>query len=96
MRSTADLRGYIPLILVSHLDIMDPNVLAPDIDAVEATLAAAPDDAVVDFTIRASIHHNVEFGRVDQGNIVETEVGDLRKISSVLMIDICRVRCHDY
>ena len=65
MHSTGVLRRYVPLILVGHLDIMDPNVLAPDIDAVEATLTAAPDDAVVDFTIRARVHHNVEFGRVD-------------------------------
>ncbi len=62
---------------------MYPNVLTPDIDAVKATLATASDDTVVDFTIRASIHHNVEFGSVDQSNVVETEVGDLRRISSV-------------
>ncbi len=83
MNSTANSREYIPLILVGHLDIMDPNVLSPDIDAVKPTLAAAPDDAVVDFTIRARVHHNVEFGRVDQGNVVETEVGDLRGMESV-------------
>jgi hypothetical protein len=44
-------REDVPLILVGHLDVVDPDVLAPDIDAVKAALATAPNDEIVDFAI---------------------------------------------
>jgi hypothetical protein len=70
-------RADVPLILVGHFDVMDPDVLAPDIDAVKPTLATGPYDRVVDFAIRARVHYQRELGSVYQGNVVEAEVGDL-------------------
>ena len=67
----------VPLIFIGHLYVVDPDVLAPDIDAVKPTLATAPDDRIVDFAIRARVHYDKEFWGIHQGNVVETEVGDL-------------------
>jgi len=62
-------------VLVSHHDIVDPNIVTPDIDAVETALVAAADGHVVDFAICAGVDGEVEGGGVDEGDVVDGEVG---------------------
>lgn len=50
------------LVLVGHLDIMDPNVLAPHVNSVEAAPVAPSDDHVVYLAIRARVERQMECG----------------------------------
>lgn len=48
------------LVLVGDLDIVNPDVGAPNIDSVQTTLVSTADDHVVQFTIGASVERQVE------------------------------------
>lgn len=63
------------LVLVGYHYIVDPDVVAPDVDAVQTALVAAADGHVVDLAVRARVDGEVEGGRVDQGDVVDGPVG---------------------
>lgn len=50
------------LVLVADFDIVDPDVGAPDTDAVQTTSVSTVDDHVVDLSVRAGIHGEMELG----------------------------------
>lgn len=52
-------------VFVGYHYIVDPDVGAPDIDAVETAFVAAADGHVVDFAVCAGVDGEVEGGRVD-------------------------------
>ena len=56
---------------------MDPDVGAPDVDAVETSFVAAADGHVVDFAVCAGVDGEVEGGGVDEGDVVDGPVGDV-------------------
>lgn len=56
---------------------MDPDVVAPDINAIEATFVATTNGHIVDFTIGASVNGEVERRRINQGNVVNRPIGDI-------------------
>ena len=62
-------------IFVGHHNIVDPNVVAPDVNAVETALVAAADGHVVDFAVCARVDGEVEGWGVDEGDVVDGEVG---------------------
>lgn len=50
------------LVLVRNLNVMDPYVGSPHVDAIETTLVTAMDDHVVDLAIGARVNTQVELG----------------------------------
>lgn len=56
---------------------MDPDVVRPDIDAIEAAPFATANGHVVDFAVGAGIQRVMVHGRVNKGDVVDREVGDL-------------------
>lgn len=54
------------LVLVADLNIVDPDVGAPDINTIQASLVAAVDDQVVQLTILAGIEREMEERRWGQ------------------------------
>lgn len=56
---------------------MNPDVVAPNVNAIETTFIATTDSHVVNFTIRASVNGKVERRRVDQSNIMNRKIGDV-------------------
>lgn len=61
-------------VFVGYHDIVDPDVVAPDIDPVETALVSAADGHVVDFAVCAGVDGEVEGGGVDEGDVVDGEV----------------------
>jgi hypothetical protein len=66
-----------PLIFVCNFDVMNPNVCAPDVDAVQATLVATADDHVVYFAIGGCVQSEVKRRCINQSNVVNAEIDDL-------------------
>ena len=62
-------------VLVCHFHIVDKNIAARDIDAVQATLIATSDDQIVNFSVRGIVEDQVEGGRVNKSEIVYSEIG---------------------
>lgn len=62
------------LTFVGNHDIVDPDIVAPDIDTIETTFITTTNSHVVDFTICASVDGEVERGRVNQGDIMNRPV----------------------
>ena len=56
---------------------MNPDVGTPDIHTIQATPVAAPNDEIVDLAIRARVHGEMERRGIDEGYIVNAEIGDL-------------------
>jgi hypothetical protein len=56
---------------------MDPNVVAPNIDSIQASPITAADSHIVDLTIHTSIHGKMEGGGIHKNNVVDREVIDL-------------------
>ena len=54
--------------------IVDPDVSAYDIDAVQAATVPAADDHVVRLAVGDGVHDEVEHGRVDEEEVVHGEV----------------------
>lgn len=65
------------LTFVGDHDIVDPDVVTPDINAIKSTFVTTTDSHIVDFTICASVDGEVERRRVNQGNIVNRPIGDI-------------------
>lgn len=64
-------------VLVGDLDVVDPDVGAPDIDPVEATLVTPVDNHVVDLAVGASVYGEVKLRGVDEDDVVNGEVLDI-------------------
>jgi hypothetical protein len=58
---------------------MNPNILRPDIDAIETTHISATDNKVVNLSIPARVHGEVERWSINHLDIMNRKVGDLDK-----------------
>ena len=77
-------------VLVGDLDVVDVDVGAPNVNAVQTTLVGSADDGVVNFSIGAGVHGQVEGGRVDQLDVVEGEVVDLGQPDETRAVGVLR------
>jgi hypothetical protein len=57
--------------------VMHPDVVAPDIDAIQAAPVCTPNGHVVNFTIRACVHREVKSGCIHKHNVMNGEICDL-------------------
>ena len=62
------------LTFVGDHDIVNPDVVAPDVNAIETAFVTTTNSHVIDFTICASVDGEVERRRVNQGDIVNRPV----------------------
>jgi hypothetical protein len=60
----------------SHLDVVDPDVRAGDVDPVRAADIRAADREVVDLAAVRARNNDVELGRVDEDEVVQRPASD--------------------
>jgi len=68
---------------------MKPDVPALDVDTVQASFVTTADDHVVDLAIGAGIQGEMRGRSVNQGQIMDAEIGDLKRMfSHISLIEV--------
>lgn len=61
-------------VFVGNLDIVNPEVKAPKVNAIKTSFIPASDDHIVNLALVASVESQMEGRGVDESNVVDSKV----------------------